>query len=357
MAKPVSMGDLLAKQQPTNLRLTRNQQTKGEVISISDQEVVLDLGSKAEGVLPKKELSDSQKNLKIGDKLDVYVLIPENESGQVVLTLQKSFPRGESMVGKLQKLQQVFETSQTLSGQALEVNKGGLIVDIGGVRGFLPTSQINFSSASNLEDLIGKKIEVSIIELDPSQNRLILSQKSTVTDEEKTKLKKIKVGDRVKGKVVAILPFGIFISIEEENLIGLEGLVHSSEISWEKVENPLEGFRVGQEVKAVVSSIDSETGRVNLSIKKLQEDPFLKLSQKYSGDDVVKGTVIKVTNLGITIELEKGVEGMIPASKLDPAVTMDVGQKVTVLVDSVDALRHRINLAPFITSTKGLIYK
>lgn len=359
----MSMADLLAKQEKKtegkSLRLLRNQETEGEVVSIKTDEIILDLGTKSEGVLAKKDLSPEQiANLKIGDKLVVFVLVPENEYGQVVLTLQRALG-GKSGVNaaKWQRFQDAKTKNQTLNGKALEVNKGGLIVEVGGVRGFLPSSQVALSQASDLDKMVGQEVQVSVIEIDPNQNRLIFSQKTTVTEETKKQLGKLKVGEKVKGNVAAILPFGIFVTLHGEGFEGVEGLVHVSEVSWERSEDTLKEYKVGQEVEAQVISTDAETGRVNLSIKQLQEDPFKALAEKYQPDDVVKGEVSRVNANGVYILLEDGVEGVIPTAAVESDTKYEIGQSLTVLVDTVDTQKRKITLAPFITSTKGLIYK
>lgn len=353
MSKILTMADLMAKQDKSHFGLTRGQELEGEVIAIYPQEIILDLGSKAEGVLLKKDLSQAeQDSLKVGDKLTVQVVTTENESGQVVVTSNKARTAGTANI-KWDKFQNAKDTNQTLTGKGLEVNKGGLIVEVGGVRGFLPSSQVTLSQATNLEDLIGKDITVTVLEIDPTQNRLIFSQKTQVSEEVKENLGKLKIGDEVKGKVAAVLPFGIFITLEN----GVEGLVHISEISWEKVLDPATLFKVGDEVASQVISIDPNTHRVNLSIKQLQEDPFLKISEKYTKDNVVKGTISKVTNNGVLILLKDGFEGLIHSSKVEPGVEYKIGQEISCLVDSIDIAKRRIYLAPMLTTTKGLIYK
>jgi small subunit ribosomal protein S1 len=351
----MNMGDLLAQQDKKILALSRGQEVEGEVIAILTQEIILDLGTKAEGSLSKKDLSPEQiANLKVGDKILTFVLQTENESGQAVLGLQKAIASGKgSNQARWQKYEQAKKNNQTLTGKGLEVNKGGLIVEIEGIRGFLPSSQVLLSQAGNIDDLVGKNITVTVLEVDPSQNKLIFSQKANLSQDQKTKLSQLKVGDKVKGKVAAVLQFGIFVSLEN----GLEGLVHVSEASWERMEDPNSLFKVGDEVEAKVITIDANTGRANLSIKQLTEDPFSKIAKTFQPDDVVKGKITKVTPQGVVLELKDGVEGFIPQNKLDADTTYEEGKEITCLVDSADNYKRRINLVPFVTSTKDLIYK
>ncbi len=328
------MADLLAKQdnKKSSSFLTRGQEIEGTVILISDSEIILDLGSKAEGVLPKKDLSPEQfSNLKVGDKLLTFVVVPENESHQVVLELHKTVITKGGKPGniRLDRFITAKKNNQVLTGKGLEVNKGGLIVEIDKVRGFLPSSLVALSQAANLDALIDKDIQVTVVEVDPSQNRLILSQKTNVSEEVKSKLSKLKQGDKVEGEVAAVLPFGIFVTLPD----GVEGLVHVSELSWDKVEDPGSLFKIGDKVLSQVISIDSNTGRANLSVKQLSQDPFKEKAGQFQPDDIVKGTITKVTTQGVFLDVE-GVEGLIPSSKMEGDVTYEAGKSLSCLVDS-----------------------
>lgn len=353
------MADLLAKTETksaTNLKLERNQEIQGDIILIGESEIILDLGSKAEGVLSKKEFSkDSLAGLKQGDKISAFVIRTENESGQVVLGLNR--PMVSSGKGGHNKNWDKFNSaknkSQVFRGKAIELNRGGLIVEVDGVRGFLPSSQVTLSQAAKIEELVGQELQVTVIEVDPGQNRLIFSQNTTVSEETKKKLSEIKSGDKVKGVVAAILPFGVFATLEN----GLDALAHISELSWEKVEDPGMLFKVNQEIEGVVSSVDLNTGRVNFSLKQTTSDPFTEVSKKYQPEDVVSGIVSKVSSIGVSIDLEGGVEGLIHTSKMEGDMDYPIGKKVTCLVDSIDSQKRRVNLVPFVTSTKDLIYK
>lgn len=364
----MTMADLLAKQSDEQslsltktLKLERNQEIEGEIIQITNSDVILDLGSKAEGVLSKKDFSDEQTaNLKVGDKVRAYVVRSENESGQVVLELHKTtLSRGKGNP-RLDKFIAAKNSNQVLKGKGIEVNRGGLVVEIDKIRGFLPSSLVSLSQAANLEDLVDKDIQVTVVEVDPGQNRLILSQKANVSEEVKVKLSKLKPGDKVQGEVVAVLSFGVVVKLEdgmsEARANALEGLIHVSEVSWEKVEDPALLYKVGDKVEAQIINVDVNGGKVNLSVKQLLSDPFEEIAEKYQSDDIIKATVTKVTGQGIFLDVE-GVEGFIPSSKVEADQSYEIGKSLSCLVDSVDTQKRRLNLAPFITSTKDLIYK
>jgi len=365
----MTMADLLAKQSNNesetvnkNLKLERGQEIQGTIIQVTNSEVILDLGSKAEGVLSKKDFNpEQQANLKPGHKVTAYVVRRENESGQVLLELFKTVPsKGRGSNIRLDKFIAAQKNNQVLKGKGMEVNRGGLVVEIDRVRGFLPSSLVALSQAANLEDMIDKDIQVTVVEVDAGQNRLILSQKVTVSEETKLKLAQLKVGDKVEGEVAGVLSFGLFVTLPDKmsgaRADALDALVHVSELAWEKVEDPATLYKVGDKVEAQIVSIDSNNGRANLSVKQLLGDPFKDKVKDFQSDDIVKAVVTKVTGQGIFLDVE-GIEGFIPSSKIEADVSYEIGKSLSCLVDSVDAQKRRLNLAPFITSTKDLIYK
>lgn len=367
--KNITMEELLASQSKV-VNLYRNLEVEGEVVLISDKEIILDLGAKSEGVISKREIPDSQlKDLKIGSKLKAFVYMSENESGQAVLSLQRqvSSPmrsdRDRSRGGKSRggrfidwsKFISAQNQKSKLQGTVMEVNKGGLMVEVAGTRGFLPNSQVGFEllskSGEGMDRLIGQDLTVTVIEVDQDNNKLIFSERGQVSEEVLKQLQSFKTGQKVKGKIVAILPFGLVVDVE-----GVEGLVFISDVSWEKVEDLNKLYKVGDEVEVLVTGSDKELGRLNLSIKQLSEDPFAKLAEKYPADEVVKGEVTGVSEAGVAVQLD-GVEGFLPAAKMDPDTKYEAGQSMSFLVDGVDSQKRRVNLAPFVTSTAGLIYK
>lgn len=370
------MADLLAaSSEPVTLH--RGEQVEGMVVAITSQEVIFDLGAKAEGVINKKDFSSDQlKTLKIGDVLQVFVVIPENESGQAVLSLQKHITSSRKDISKKwQKFFNLMQRKSQIQGQVAEVNKGGLVIEVEGVRGFLPGSQVGLEQmvgSEGLSGLVGGQISVNVIEVDPDSNRLILSARKKVSDEIKNKLAEFKAGDKVRGKVAATLPFGLLIDLSaaRQGLDKTEGVVFTQEVSWSSFAEPVrpaggttenkelaDQFKIGQEIEAQVLGIDEDLGRVNLSIKRLTPDPFEGLIKGYQIDDVVSGTVSETTQNGVAVKLSEGIEGFVPASKIEQGTKYEIGQKANFLVDEIDKAKRKINLAPFLTTTKGLIYK
>lgn len=337
----------------------RGQEMEGEIVAITDSELILDLGTKAEGVIQKREFSSAQlEELKEGTKIKAFVIFNENENGQVVLSLHQIQPKSTFRRGGREvnwsRFKNAQNTKSKLSGTVTEINKGGLIVESEGVRGFLPNSQTGYEvlekNVSSAQELIGQVVNFLVTEVDENANKLIFSQKGLTEDAIKTGLRNFKRGDNFAGKVASALPFGVVVEKE-----GVRGLVLISEISWERVED-LSNFSLGQEVETLVLGVDEDLGRLNLSLKQLQADPFLKMAEKYPTDEVVKGEIVGVTDAGVAVALE-GAEGLLPASKMDPDTKYEMGKSMSFLVDGIDTSRRKVNLAPFVTSTAGLIYK
>lgn len=358
------MEKLLASQTKQLTTLHRGQEVEGEVVSITDKEVILDLGAKSEGVISTREIpAATLSGLKIGSKLKAYVNLTENESGQVVLSSSpamkmegmKTSSRGSKSIN-WSKFISAQNYKSKLQGKVLEINKGGLIVEVGGVRGFLPNSQVGFelmSKAGNgLDRMIGENLTVTVIEVDQDNNKLIFSQRGAISDEVKNKLANFQKDQVTKGKIIAVLPFGLVVDVA-----GTEGLVFISDVSWDRVDDLSQLFSTGQEAEVKVLGLDEELGRLNLSIKQLTQDPFTKIAEKFPVDEVVKGEITGASEAGVFIKLADGVEGLLPSSKIKQGTSYEPGQSMTFLVDSVDSHKRRINLAPFVTSTEGLIYK
>lgn len=378
--KSPSFAELFAKTEAKVPSLKRNQEVSGKIVSVTPGEILVDIGAKSEGILAGRELagaSDIVANLFVGDTINATILYPENDAGQVVLSLRKI-----SQDAKWQELEEKKNLNEDVKVTAIEANRGGLICEFNGIRGFLPASQL-IKTSSKLANLIGKNLSARVIEVDRNSNRLILTQREPDKKDIKeiTKyLAKIKIGDKLPGFVTAVLPFGVFVEVyigqvgnlagrsvgkneptslqtrEPTDLAKLEGLVHVSEIAWEKVEEPAKFFNVGDKVEVMVVAKEEATGRLNLSIKQLSEDPFIKVSEEYSKDREVKGAISRVTPYGVIVKLSKGIEGLIHISKIPPNVSYEVGQEIECSVESVDAKSRKIALVP-IAHEKPVLYR
>ena len=371
-SKPTTMEELLAANNYIIPSIRRGQEVHGKIISVSHSEILIDIGAKSEGIIFGRELSavsDMLSTLSVGDEIEATVVHPENDAGQVVLSLKKL--SGEK---RWNELEEYRKNGEDIEVTALEVNRGGVICDYFGLRGFLPASQLS-QAGTKLDDLIGKSLSARVIEVDRTTNRLILSQKQPAKKDLEALLKllaKVKIGEKYEGVISAILPFGIFVEIQLEGSKGtddlkgtkegtrLEGLVHISEISWEKIEDPSGAFKVGDKVEVMVIAKDEVTGRLNLSLRQLAKDPFLAASEKFSKDQNVSGRVARVTPYGVFLTIDEpdstSIEGMIHISKLPPNENYDIGKVIEAMVESVDTSARRLSLVP-VVKAKPILYR
>jgi small subunit ribosomal protein S1 len=345
---------------------SRGDIVEGEVVDVRDGFLVVDIGFKSEGIVAGKELKSELidwRELEVGDKVMVYVVKPEDEEGQLVLSIRRT-----QQATAWLNLEKAKEENKIVESVVVESNNGGLIVEIGkDIRGFIPTSQLDASRVyssgvrqvgkdissrvqKKLSSLIGEKISTRIIELDREKNRIILSEKMVtqardLEQREKT-LNKVKEGDTLEGTVSGITPFGVFVNAE-----GLEGLVHLSELSWDKVEDIGSLYSVGTKVNVMVIGVSDGGKRVAYSIKRLQKDPWAEAISKYKVGDVVEGEVQKVVPYGAFVRIDKGLNGLIHISELsdklvkDPANIVTEGDTVKVKILSISSTERHLGLS------------
>lgn len=334
----------------------RGDEIEGVLVEKTKQVLYLDIGGKTEGMVIDREMkaaADFIKELKVGDKVTAIVTQPENESGQTLLSLKKA-----AQDAVWQEFTERLKTGESVKVFGQEVNKGGLIVLAKGLAGFIPTSQFNSKWLGKINQLINQEIEVKTIEVDRQQNRLIFSEKEVsqagLIKEQSLALKKIKVGDVLEGEVTGIMPFGLFVRVNTPAT--LEGLVHISEISWEKVDDPSKFFKQGDKIKVKVLAADQKTGKLNLSIKQLQLDPWEEIEKKYPSDTRVKGEIVRLAPFGAFVNLKPGIEGLIHISKIPAEKIFKVGDKVDCFVESVDRGARRMSLG-LVLKEKPVGYK
>lgn len=341
--EPQTMEELLAQTGYQLKGIKRGGFAEGTITYIGSKNLLIDVGGKTDGVLHEKEwdiIGDLISSLKVGSKVTCYVVLPENDKGQAVLSLKKS-----GFEFKWKKMEEKKKTGEAVSVRGREVNRGGLICETGeNLMGFLPSSQMDTSHYGRGSDLINRFIQVKVIEADKKQNRLIFSERQVVGLEKKQAmadlLKEIKIGDSYEGKVTGIVPFGIFVEVN-----GLSGLVHISEIAWERVNNPADYFKVGIKIKVMVLGIDEASGKLNLSVKQLLPDPWQELAKKYSLNQTVKGKISRISPFGAFVMLEPGVEGLIHISKIPPEKELAEGDEIECVIESIDDKKRRISLA------------
>lgn len=326
---------------------------KGEVLTIdeSNQVIVGIENTGVEGVVPVRELSVNADKVadtyKAGDMLDLVVIArigSDKEGGSYLLSQRRLEARRV-----WNEIEDKFKAGETIKAPVTQVVKGGLVVDAG-VRGFVPASMVSDHFVEDLNQFKGQELELKIVEIEPSDNRLILSRKELVQAEREAKrqavMEKLVAGDVVEGKVARLTNFGAFI-----DLGGVDGLVHVSEISYERVNKPADALKVGQKVKVKVLSVDAEKGRISLSIKQTLPEPWEQVPEQVAEGDVLEGTVKRLTSFGAFVEVLPGVEGLVHISQIShkhiatPNEVLTSGEKVQVKVLSVDAADHRLALS------------
>lgn len=355
--KPQTMEELLAKTSYNLVIPKKGEVVKGKIVAKDKKSIRVDIGSKTEGVIDSKDYDfarDYIEDLKVGDEIETLVLRTENEKGQVVLSLKNA-----ATDSKWDYFKKALDTEEILEAKGLEINKGGLIISINGVRGFVPSSQFGRSYVGKIKDLKNKKIKVRAIEVDREKNRLIFSERH-VSEAEQLAFKD-KALDMVteegiyEGVVSGVMPFGLFVTVEvpvdqESKSVGyVEGLIHISEISWEKVNHPQDFHQVGDRVKVKVLGIDEKTGKLNLSIKQLSEDPWKNIAEKFPIGTTFSGVVSRIEPFGVFVNVEPGVDGLIHSSKLEPSANYKVGDKLTVNVEAIEPENRRMSLSVVLT--------
>ncbi|HEX7398984.1 MAG TPA: 30S ribosomal protein S1 [Candidatus Limnocylindrales bacterium] len=361
--EPSTMEELLAEQDTDIRSFKHGDVVEGAIVRIDKDEILVDIGAKSEGVVSNRELygrnAESSPVLAVGDVVLVYVLQPESPEGHVVLSLRRA-----GLERKWRSMQEQFETGIIIEAPVIDHNKGGLIVDCG-IRGFVPISQIvDFPRrpqneqprdaaqeiAEKLQPYVGRRLRLKILEVNRKANRLILSEKVALYEERREKrdelFSSLQVGQKVKGNIRSIAPFGVFV-----DLGGIDGLVHKSELSWNKVNNPEAGYKVGEEVEAEVIDINHERGRISLSIRRLQPDPWHSTVADFKVGEVIDGTVTKLVNFGAFVRVRDGLEGLIHISELShqrvahPGDVVREGQTIKLKIISLDSERHRLGLS------------
>lgn len=326
---------------------------KGRVVDLSQNRVWLDIGGKSLGVIPKRELLEekSLKDIEVNEELCTYVLAPENDHGYAVLSLKRAI-REQAW----EELKEKYDAGETIQVRVVEANKGGLLVDIHGVRGFLPVSQLKPENyprveGGNKEEIreklskfVGSDMSVRIIAFERATNKLIMSEKAVPDAKQKEIEESYKVGDSVEGIISGIVDFGAFMKFD-----GVEGLIHISEITWGRVDKIEDYLNVGDKVSAMLIGLDN--GRISLSIKRLLADPWVKMMQKYSVGDIVEGEVSKITPFGAFATIDETIDGLVHISELsskrvvNPADIVKVGEVHKFKIISIEADNHRLGLS------------
>lgn len=355
--EPQTMAELLVQAGYQIKGLKRGQQIEGKVSEILSKAVLVDIGGKTEGMVLGREFeaaSEFIKNLKVGDKVLVSVASPEDRFGQTLLSLKRA-----AAFSAWDRFTKAKEKNEEVEVLVKEIAQSGLIVSAEGVIGFIPLSQLGAIFQKKVKDLPGKRLKVKVLEVDQTLNRLVFSEKEVSEKEKIEKIKellgKVKIGQIFEGEVSSILPFGIFVKVD---LSGekIEGLVHISEISWEKADDLASQFSEGEKVKVLVIGKDEEEGKLSLSIKKTLPDPWQEKVKKYSPESLVQGKVVRLISSGAIIEIEEGIEGLLHISKIPPQMKIDVGDSLPCFVEKIEPEKRRLSLG-LVLKEKPVGYK
>lgn len=327
---------------------------EGVIISMQKNKILVDLNGLQTGLIAGKEAKDtdgSMESLGIGDKISAYVVDDENEDGYVLLSLRKA-----NQERTWNKFIDAYENKEVVTVKAHEANKGGLLLDINGIKGFIPVSQlaplhyprVNDADANQiltrLKALVSEQFKVKIINIDKENGKLIFSEKAAMEDQRQEALKDLKIGEKVSGTISGIVKFGIFVAFD-----GLEGLVHISEIAWGHVKNPADYGKLGDKVEILVIGVEGD--KISLSMKRLIPDPWLAAAQNYKIGSIVEGEVNRITPFGAFVKLTDEINGLIHITEItenpikDPGEVLKVGDKISAKVIAVEPEDHRVGLS------------
>src|SRR4051812_28980030 len=342
-------GQIVPNYDATFTQIEEGEVVSGRVVRIDNDEVLVDIGYKSEGVIPANELSirksvDPHDEVELGEEVDALVLTKEDQDGRLIMSKKRArFERA------WRRIEAAADSGEPVIGTVIEVVKGGLIIDLG-VRGFLPASLVDIRRVPNLDEYMSQQIECKVIELNRSRNNVVLSRRAVLEEQRREDreriLDRLHPGDVVRGQISNIVDFGAFVDLN-----GIDGLIHISELSWSHVNHPSEVLEIGQEVEVKVLDIDRDRQRISLGLKQTQEDPWQRVIDTYHVGDELEGKVTKVVTFGAFVEILDGVEGLVHISELaphhveNPREVVTPGDEIRVKILEIDSERRRLSLS------------
>jgi len=347
----ITMEDLLASEEESFKALSTGDAVEGSIVSINKNGIWLDLGRYGGGLVVGPEIKNRSTvaSLKVGDNITASVIETEFEDGNALLSLRKA-----SKERTWTSLVKLADSKEVITAKPLDANKGGLLMEVEGVRGFLPVSQLSTKNYPRVSDkdeiqmrlgsLIGKPIEVIVLDANEKENKLIFSEKEAKKNEMSEVINKFAIGDRVKGTVTGIVDFGVFINVN-----GVEGLVHISEIAWDKVEDPTKVTKMGEELEALIIGIEKD--RFSLSLKRLTEDPWAKTASQFKVGEIIEGEITRITPFGAFARIHDNIEALVHISELsekhikEPGEVVEVAKKYKFIILNIDQQNHKIALS------------
>lgn len=342
--------DLKEKYEETFVTLKPGEIITGTVVQVNENEVMVNVGYKSDGIIPLHELSaesfaSPEEIVKNGDKIDVYVLKIEDKEGNLILSKKRA-----DIKKAWDEIENIYQNKDEIEAEVTEQVKGGLLANVKGLRGFIPASHVALHYVPDLGEYIGKKLKFKIIEVDKKKNRIILSHKIVMEEEQERKRKEtwesIEEGQIIKGKVQRLTDFGAFVDVG-----GVDGLIHISELSWGRVNHPSEVVKEGDEIEVKVLGVDRERGRISLGLKQILPDPWENIEEKYKIGTIITGKVVKLVNFGAFVEVEPGVEGLVHISQISrehiakPEDVLAVGQEIKAKILDITPEEHKMSLS------------
>ncbi len=348
--KEQTMEDVMEDIEKTMVYIRPGDIIQGVVVDVKEEEVIVNIGSGSDGILPKTEIVDDDQTslqdiMKTGQAIEVYVEKIDDEEGSIFLSKRKA-----DAVVVWDELQSFFEKKTIFEVTIKEVVKGGVTADVRGVRAFIPASLLSYQYVEDLNEWVGKTVRVQVEELDQTKRKIILSRKEVELLEREEKKKalfaSLKQGEKRKGIVRRLMNYGAFV-----DLGGVDGLIHISDLAWTRVKHPSEIVSVGDEVEVRVLEFNPETERISLALKDVKEDPWKQVENKYSMNDIVIGKVVKLVDFGAFVELDSGIEGLVHISQISdkhigkPSEVLAVGDKVKVKILEINIKEQRLSLS------------
>lgn len=317
---------------------------QGTIVGIDGDNVVVDVGFKSDGTIPKSEFSSTEE-IKIGSKIDIVIESVEDEEGNLVLSKKRA-----DFLKIWANVMDAYKNDRVLQGKILKRIKGGMVVDLMGIEAFLPGSQIDIRPVRDFDAYVGKTMDFKIVKVNEAAENIVVSHKvlieETIADQRKEILEKLEKGQVLEGTVKAITDFGVFVDLN-----GVDGLIHITDLSWGRINHPSEVVKLDEKIKVVVTDYDKEKKRISLSLKQLQPHPWENIDEKYKVGDKVSGRVVSLTDYGAFIEIEKGIEGLIHISEMSwtqhishPSQFVSMGQVVEAVILSLDKEEKKISL-------------
>lgn len=348
----LTMADLLAENESAFKTLEKDESAEGTIVSFSKSGIWVDLGQYGSGLIVGVEATDRRllgDEYQVGSSITANVLDPEFEGGYAILSMKRASK--EKAWGLLERMAKEHEV---VSLSPIDANKGGLLMELEGVRGFLPVSQLSTEKyprvsdkdeiQTRLAELIGKPMNVVVLDADERENKLIFSEKAAHKGEINSVLDKFAIGDKVSGKVTGVVDFGIFVNVD-----GVEGLVHISEISWDRIDDPSKFYKVGDSVDAEIIGIEND--RFSLSVKRLTDDPWAEAAKNFKVGEIVEGEVTRVTQFGAFVRIHDNIEALVHISELaenhvtNPSEIVEVAKRYKFIILSIDKATHKIALS------------